>query len=296
MPKQVRSLSIYRKLIEQTPTVRLLSPPLTTELAARIGFDNFPTPGDTIMPAVVGRATNFNANGREITRRDLPMEKRSRMIHTSWKDWHGQDFHGTQSRSYQAYPRDLIPPPNEDLIVVRKGADLVVTSRIIGQNEPEAVIVAVINIFLEIFSSFEIVKPDLTDSVTVKRMAWKILPPGQYPFDRAKPEIDEYLKRLTDNDREVITERIRIITRHKPDFIAIGLGGFNDYVVFGFTDRQRYVFESPNAGNATYVFRDDWRSISNLTKREILLGGLQEERLVHNNRWAKAINDLIMRP
>ena len=296
MPKQVRSLSIYRKFIERTPTFRLLSPPLTTELAARIGFDKFPTVGDTIMPAVVGRATNFNANGREIPRRDLPMEKHSRMIHTSWKDWHGQNFHGTRSQSYQAYPRDLIPPPNENLTMIQKGADLVATSRVIGQNEPEADIVAVINIFLEIFSSLEIVQPDLTNPVTIRRMAWKILPPGEYPFDRAKREIDEYLKRLSNNDREVITERMRIITRHNPDFVAIGLGGFNDYVVFGFTDRQRYVFESPNSGNATYVFRNDWQSISILTKREILLGGLQEERLIHNNRWAKAINDLIMRP
>lgn len=293
MPRQVRTLSIYRKLIERLPEFCLVSPPLTEALAARVGFNVFPTAGDAVLPAAVGRATSFNAHGKEVVRRDLPMETHSRMIHTSWQDWHGQTHYGVQYRDYEAYPRELVPPPGEALTAIQKDGNLVAVSRVIRRDELESDIVVVLNVFLELFPSFEIVQPDLTAPVLVRRVNWKILPPGQYPFDRARRELDDYLKKLSDDDREVATERIRTITRHSPDFVAVGLGGFSDYVVFGFTDRRRYVLESPHTGNATYVFRDEWEPISHFTKREILQGNLQEERLVHNSRWPRAIIELI---
>ena len=96
MPKQVRTLSAYRKIIERLPQFRLISPNLTDGLSRRLGFDGIPNPGDSILPTVGGPATAFNAHGKEIIRRDLPMETRSRMINTSWQDWHGQTHHGIQ--------------------------------------------------------------------------------------------------------------------------------------------------------------------------------------------------------
>lgn len=296
MPRQVRTLSIYRKLIERLPEFRLVSSPLTEDVSKKIGFDGIPEAGDSLLPEPLGAATHFNANGKEVVRRDLPMETRSRMIHTSWQDWHGQTHYGTQYRDYEAYPREQIPPPEEYLTAMEKDGHVVAGSRIIRNDEAESDIVNLLNIFLEIFDTFEIVQPDLTAPVQVRQIKWKILPPGQYPFARARQELNEYLSRLTDNDREVATERIRSITRHNPDFVAVGVGGFNDYVVFGFTDKRRFVLESPSIGNATYVFRDDWETISQLSKREILQANLQEERLIHNSRWPIAINEIINKP
>ena len=295
MPKQVRTLSVYRKLIERLPEFRLVSPELTEDLAAKIGFEEYPAPGQEILPLVVGKATSFNSNGRERVRRDLPMETYSRMIHTSWQDWHGKTHTGIQHRDYEAYPRDLVPPPEETLTTMEKDGKLVAASRVIRRDEAEADIVVLLNVFLEIFPAFDIVAPDLSAPLQVRSVKWNILPPGEFPFDRARIELDSYLKKLPEDERAVATERIRAITRHSPDFVAVGIGGFSDYVVFGFTDRQRYVLESPHTGNATYVFRNDWEQISRYTKREILQGELQEERLIHNNRWSRAISDIICR-
>ena len=293
MPKQVRTLSVYRKIIERLPQFRLISPPLTKALATQLGFEDIPTEGDSILPATLGPATTFNARGKEIVRDDLPMETLSKMIYTSWEDWHGHTHFGIQTRDYKAYPRDLIPPPGELLIAMRKNSEMVAVSRVVQQNEPETDIVNLLNIFLEAFPTFEIVQPDLTTPIQVRRINWKILPQGQYPFERAKIALHDYLQSLPENERAPAAERIKVITRHNPDFIAVGLGGFSDYVVFGFTDRRRYVFESPNSGNATYVFRNDWESISHLSKREILLDNLQEARIIHNSRWYRAVNDAI---
>lgn len=296
MPKYVKTLSIYRKIIERLLEFRLVSPPLTDRLARTLGFDSTPSEGDSILPASIGRATNFNAHGKEIIRRDLPMETRSCMINTSWKDWHGQTHHGVQTRDYEAYPRDMIPPPGELLTATNRNGQIVAASRIIQREEPETDIVNLLNLFLECFPSFEIVRPDLTEPTEIRKVNWKILPAGQYPFERARQALDEYLQRLPENDRATATERIRAITRHNPNFVAVGAGGFSDYVVFGFTNKRRYILESPNTGNATYTFRNEWQEISQLSKREILEGNLQEARLVHNNRWYVSISDIINRP
>lgn len=295
MAKQLRTLSVYRKLIERQSEFRLVSPPLTEQLAEKLGFDGIPSEGDSILPIAIGPATRFNAHGKEIIRRDLPMETRSRMIHTSWQDWHGQTHYGTQTRDYEAYPRELIPPPEEFLTVMRKGDQIVAASRVISRDEDEPSIVNMLNVFLECFPSFEIVQPDLTEPTQIRKLNWKILPPGQYPFERARSALEDYLRRLSEDDRATATERIRAITRHGPDFVAVGVGGFSDYVVFGFTERRRYVLESPNTGNATYIFKDDWESISRLSKREILLENRQEARLIHNTRWHRAVGEVIAR-
>jgi hypothetical protein len=57
--------------------------------------------------------------------------------------------------------------------------------------------------------------------------------------------------------------------------------GFNGYIVFGYADLGLFVLESLEHGNATYVFGQDWEQLSALTKKEILHGGLQEERIIH---------------
>lgn len=295
MPTQVRTLSVYRKIIERLPEFRLVSPHLTDHLARGIGFDGVPEVGDSILPIANGAATAFNAHGKEIVRRDLPMETRSRMINTSWQDWHGQTHHGIQTRDYEAYPRELIPPPEEFLTGTRKDGHIVAASRIISRDEDESDIVNILNVFLECFPSFEIVRPDLTEPTEVRKLHWRILPQGQYPFERARQALEDYLQRLSEDERATATERIRAITRHSPDFVAVGVGGFSDYVVFGFTGRRRYVLESPNTGNATYIFRNEWEEISHLSKREILQGHLQEDRLIHNARWHRAVSEAIGR-
>lgn len=296
MPKQVRSLSVYRKIIERLPEFRLVSPPLTDRDARALGFDGIPREGESIVPLVNGPATRFNAHGREIVRRDLPMETRSRMINTSWQDWHGQKHYGTQIRDYEAYPRDLIPPPGEFITAMRRDGQIIAGSRVLRRNDDEGEIVNLMNVFLECFPGFEIVQPDLTAPTEVRKISWKILPRGQYPFERAKEALDEYLKRLSEDERATATERIREITRQNPDFVAVGLGGFSDYVVFGFTERRRFVLESPNTGNATYVFRNRWEDVSRMNKREILQDNLQEARIVHNAGWYTAIRNIITSP
>ncbi|WP_171956522.1 hypothetical protein [Stenotrophomonas maltophilia] len=295
MPKQVRGLSVYRSTIERLPQFRLLSGPLTDDQAATLGFDSVPLAGASIVPSAEGPATLFNARGKEIIRRDLPMITKSQSINTSWKDWHGHTHHGSQTRSYEAFPREHIAPPGEFLTAVATDSGIAMATRVIDRTEPEEIIANLLNIYLECFPRFEIVDPNLAVPVRVQKINWRILPPGLFPFDRAMQALDGYLGRLTDADRVVAKQRIRTITRHEPDFMAVGLGGFSEYIVFGFTRRQRYVFESPETGNATYIFRNEWEEVSQLSKRQILQEQLQEARIIHTSRWAIEVSEAIQR-
>jgi hypothetical protein len=291
----LRTLSVYRTAIERLGSFRIVSPIGTIPLAGRIGFDGMPNEGDSIVPLAIGPATSFNANGRVVVRSDLPKETQSRMIWTSWNDWHGQRHDGMQIRDYEVYPREIIAPPGEQLVVLRRGDQLVAASREMSAETPEVEVVNVLNVFLEIFGEIENTPPGLMapPDLRVRQLKWRILPPGHFPFERAMDSLEKYIEGLPEADQRVAVERIREITRFRPDFLAVGLGGFSDYVVFGFAERRRYILESPHLGNATYIFRDDWERLAALTKQEILVGNLQENRLIHNHRWAQALREAV---
>lgn len=297
-PKSVRSLSIYESTIQRLGTFRVVhAMPTDPKALDALGFDSAPTEGESLIPYPVGPVSAFNANGREIIRRDLPKVSQSRMVWSTWNDWHGNPHSGMQIRSQQVYQKELVPPPEEYITVMRGESGPVLASRALSKTvDDEEKMIHVINLFLEIFGNLEITSVDLksAQSLVVKRLNWRILPPGEFPFERAKKELAEYLDRVEENVRPVVQSRIRSVTQYKPDFVAVGVGGFREYVVFGFQSKGIYVLESPTLGNATYVFKNNWAEVSALSKKEILNGALHEARLIHNNRWTGALRQAII--
>ena len=296
-PKSVRSLSIYEQTIERLGDFKVVHRlPTDLEKLRELGFDGAPTEGDSIIPSPVGRVSTFNANGREITRKDLPKVSQSRMVWATTRDWHGNPHSGMQIRSQPVYQRDLINPPEEYLTVMQGESGPILASRTMSNAvDEEDNIIHVINLFLELFGGLEITSVDLKSakSLAVKRLNWRVLPPGNFPFERAKKDLAEFLDRVEENVRPVVQSRIKSVTQYKPDFVAVGVGGFREYVVFGFQSKEIYVLESPTLGNATYVFKNNWNEVSALSKKEILDGALHEARLIHNHRWTGALRQAI---
>lgn len=296
-PKSVRSLSIYEATIQRLGSFRIAHalPSTPAELLA-LGFDEHPAEGKSLIPIPVGPFSTFNANGREIVRRDLPKVSQSRMVWSTWNDWHGNPHSGMQIRSQNVYQKELVPPPEEYLTVMQGEAGLVLASRVLARTvDDESKLVHVINLFLELFGDLKITSADLkaNQSLAVKRLNWRVLPPGEYPFERAKRELNQFLSQVDESVRPVVESRIMSVTQYKPDFVAVGVGGFREYVVFGFQSKNIYVLESPTLGNATYVFKNNWTAVSALSKKEILEGALHEARLVHNHRWTGLLRQAI---
>lgn len=293
--KSIRSLSKYIPQIGNGKPFRIgISVNGLESRLEELGFQVPLEAGVSILPAVVGKVSEFNAHGRDIIRKDLAKVTKSRMIHTTTYDWHGNPHTGFQYRDYESYPREHIDGPEEEIVLLQKGGSLIASSNeITVSSSDDARALHVVNLFLECFGECELLDKDIAPIIKVRKLNWKILPPGEYPWDKAKTHVKEFTSRLKDSERHVIEYRIKHITQHEPDFIAFGTGGFDGYFVFGFTKADLFVFESSHLDNATYILKSDWQALSCLTKKEILATELHHQRLIHTNSWPRMLRSVL---
>lgn len=297
----IRVLSeIFKKQLHSLGTARIAVAisEIPEGMAEKIGFSKL-VDGQSVLPSIVGRVSEFNANGKTIIRKDLPKEKQYFHMNASHRDWAGNIHTSVQSRSMMVYPRELLPPPSEYLTIANGPKGLTITSRAFKfgdspESEVDSSIVHLINLFSEIFQTFEFVGEDLVaPAAKIIKVNWKVLPAGIYPFKRIMGELTDLTHSLDENARPVIAHRLKAISDFSPDFMAVGSGGFSDYVVLGFTKKGLFILESPKLGNATYAFLNGWEEFSQLTKREILTDQHHHARLVHNLKWNASLRQLI---
>lgn len=248
--------------------------------------------GNAVIPNIIGPVTRFNLIGKDIILKDKPKESRlfSRAFHCV--DWHGNDHYGICFQTRQCYPRRHIEGPMEELLITKE----YIISRRIRTTEGES-LKHIINLFLETFGYCEILNKnaETIDLPTkVNRVNWTILPPGKYPWKKSKVKLAEYFEKVPKKKRAVVESRHKEIAEISPDFLAIGENSFNGYVVYGYNSKNLYIFEANEANNATYIFRDSWENVSQLTKKEIIEGEKCYRRLVHNENWIENIRGLLL--
>ncbi|UUM31792.1 hypothetical protein [Vibrio japonicus] len=267
------------------------------EILSLIGFDDYLQDGLQLVPAQIGKYTSFNADGKEVVRKDLPLQPEPVSFHTSWKDGHGNEHSGTCTRMVDKYPRDYIDAPMEKLTLVESGDSFYVTTREIGlASIKQEDLVHLSNVMLEIFGQFQVVDAKKNDytTLTIKEIGWDILPKGAYPWSKLKPLIGEVIeKKAKSTQQPVVEDRMKTITNFNPDFVAVGRAGFSGYFVYGFENKGIYILESIYLDNATYVFGDDWEKLSKLTKNEIINGAEEHERIIHDKRWGQYIRQIL---
>jgi hypothetical protein len=262
----------------------------------KVGFPEQVSAGESLVPAPVGAVSEFNAHGRDLVRRDLPKQPKSYMVHTTWNDWHGHSHSGIQNRTVDAFPVEHVSAPEEPLTIAGKDGKFHVVSKVLKFSEENTSLnLHIINLFLEVFSHCSILGSDISviELPELKRLSWQLLPPGEYPWSKAKDHVRRVTESLPNEKKGVIEHRLKKIAEYRPDFMAIGQGGFSGYFVLGFTKMNLTIFESIHLGNATYVFSNDWEALSMLTKKEILEGNLQTERLIHDSRWEDKLRRLL---
>lgn len=261
------------------------------------GFTGSLAVGERVLPAIFGPISRFNAEGKDKVRRDLPKETAYRQQEWHWTQWDGTENSKIVDVPYPRYPREPIPPPSKELQIIKNArGDKVVASELFKYSAGrEAEIIHTINLFLEIFGECDVLREDLVPVVptAIRRLNWKILPQGKYPWDKLRRHVQPILDRAKKGKVPIIEARLSTIAKENPEFVAIGEGGFNGYMVFGFPDKKLYVLESAYYGNATYVFDKNWEELSKMTKAEILNGNLQKDRIIHREAWTEAIDKLL---
>lgn len=297
--KRIRKLNPYKNLLPATSDAHIAFIGVTDVNLKRAGFLDEAVDGTTILPNRVGRNTLFNAEGKNIIRRDMPMETAYRTVEWHWNEWYGQD---TIERSdfrdvpYKRYPREYVAPPAMEITLFRDddGTQTVISGSIDNWRQNESLLIHTINVFLELFGECVILDDEKSQVLptNIQRVNWKLLPKGEYPFSRIKQELQPILSIVKKGNRSFVDKRLERLNGFEPAYTVIGIGGFSGYVVMAYPDRNLYVLESLLYGNATYVLDKDWEAVSKLTKADILNQSLHKDRIIHHSNWFGKVKDL----
>ncbi|WP_089159010.1 hypothetical protein [Caballeronia sordidicola] len=269
-----------------------------------LGFSSPLVVGERLLPPARGAASRRNANGFDIVHRDQPKETAYRQISWTYNQRHGKrEVEVTEVKDvpYFRYPRTKVPPYSIEFVVSADpgGAHCIVAGPFKRTDTQNAAATNTANMLFEQFGSFEVLDTSLSPSVDVpvRRLNWKLMPAGKNPWKSAWPSLETVIEKGRGKSREVVAARFKEVGRYHPEFIAIGLGGFDDYVVFGFPSIGICVLESRFTNNATYVLAHaNWEVISQMTKAEILSESAHEDRLIHDRNWFDALAASLARP
>jgi hypothetical protein len=279
------------------------------DVQAKLAVSGFSVPlrkGERLLPPTSkGPASRRNANGYEIIHRNRPMEVAYRQISWTWTEFHGRDNRVERTEvkevPYRRYPRTKVAPYSIELQICA-GADgtyIVVAGPFLVSDSLDAAATNTANMLIEQIGAYEVLDDGFTAtaSAPIRRLNWHLLPPGQNPWQSARAAVDRVVEQVGERTRRVINARFEAVGGYNPQFVAIGLGGFEGYVVFGFPRVGFCVLESRQVNNATYVLREsDWEAVSQLSKAEILSESAHRARLVHRNGWFDELASLLAPP
>lgn len=302
--KSIRNITSYISHIKSGSKIIIgITDPLRfSKTLKRLGFLEPYKEGQCILPAPLGNVSRYNAEGKIIRHKDLPMETAYRQIDWHWTEWHGPHRVG-QSKivdvPYKRYPRSFIAPPSIELTLSlnAKGVLLLTAPALEKNEENNELLKHVVNLFLEYFGECEFFTENLETilKTTLRRLNWVVLPQGEMPWERLEKEIEPIVKNAPEGNHKILYYRLKTVNALRPDFRAIGKGGFHGYIIHGFTKNKLYVLESMHYGNATYVLGESWEEISKKTKAEILNEKLQKDRIIHRVGWKKKVEEIIKR-
>ena len=156
------------------------------EVLPRVGFTMTLEPGELVLPApVFGARSRFNASGGNLVHRDRPKEEVCHMVEWHWKQWAGggelEDKSDWRDLCRQRYPRTPIPAPSVELqIAINTQFEKIVIGPAIEYTpENRALLLHIINLFLEIFGECEILQENL-EAIWRSRLPELVLRPESF--------------------------------------------------------------------------------------------------------------------
>jgi hypothetical protein len=260
-------------------------------------------PRNIIPSPSQGKHSKRNVNGEIIIRKDLPMENRD----YSWEapNW-GDEYNGTHTidMTREVYQREFIPPRivsmNIDCQTPTPGlngyAILFQLDETLNKHSQDFLdrLLDLVNILQENIYTCDVNAANLSYQGYLRtiQLAWEILPPG---------ERDQFIQRLAGNNpnpqqSRVIEQRYAFLLSLNPTDLIIGTSGLQRYSGAKITDNL-VVFENIRYGNAIYIMFDDWNTLSQRSRTEILTGnfGNNYDRVVHSDGWEARVRTIIQR-
>lgn len=249
-------------------------------------------------PRSCGVRARRNLDGWQERRKDLAKEPREL---SNWApNWHGSGHH-LVSRTIEAWPVEhhsarmltismaVLESPTREQIPVRYRVDQPLHRDGSGFSKDLAFNLRLLR---EVVGDAHVYDADLTydDFASIQRVDWELLPRGSG---------EQVLKRLAsgrnpdDARMQVAAERIRVLDSLNHDGFIVGAGRFARY--FGAKFGARLVaLENLEYGNALYVFEEDWETLTQLSRNELIKRrDPSVHRIPHVRGWQSVIRQLL---
>ena len=134
--------------------------------------------GKLRIPIGIGNATQFNADGKWVVNRGLPLEERVFEHDYHVVDWHGNDHYGTCYQSKMCFQREYVKPTE---IAFSYEGGVVFSQQLNNCEECHDNIKTAINVALEMFGECEIWdenKAPIIPQIKEVVVPWEILRSG----------------------------------------------------------------------------------------------------------------------
>lgn len=270
------------------------------EITENNGEVDFPK---SIIPnEIQGKHSNWNINGREIKRKDLPLETYYNYVESP--NW-GDSYNGTHTVELpgKRYPIDFIPPRYSELKIELIGKDAskvnysfrITLSEILRKNDDNfnERLLDCLNIIQENTGTCDvgISGTPLNDYLKTHRILWEILPIGS-----REDFVNKLFKgrKYNTEDKQTAEERYDFFDQLKAEELLIGSNGFQRY--FGAKLTQNLVlFENTDYGNALYIMYNNWEELSQKSRVDLLSGryGTDFDRIIHTGNWKSKVKRII---
>ena len=287
--KSIRTLSAFARILgdRNKVYVSIKLDQARIEKLQKVGFPRQLVAAQTLLPKPIGPKTRFNSEGKY----GKYLKNQPKVPYTierlwEWKDWQDNLHSKLVYQHRLKWQREFIKPTGIELTVANLGEQLIVRTALLEVADEQRLIAA-IKIFLELFGDVEFLgEGQVPIFLKLQRLNWELLPQGELPWNADSPLLAQAKKSMNKNKAKVCNHSLSSIERHKPDTVAIGRGGFQGYIVYGFGKLDLFILESMYRNNATYVLDGNWAQISRLSKRDILENKLHQARIIHNESWA----------
>jgi hypothetical protein len=212
-------------------------------------------------PATSGRYSAANLYGMEKIRKDLPkVTKEFGFWAPSW----GSGSYHYVSHDREVYLREFYPPKEVALsveLIEQRGEVSVIKfaiEQVINRRTPnfEQELLYNLNLLQENLGAADVFKSSTTlaDFAATVQVDWKILPPGS--VEDVMAALLQIRASVTAEQRAVMTERVKVLSKLKPEAFIAGTDGFMRY--FGAKFGEDFVvFENVRYGNAIYVMYEN---------------------------------------
>lgn len=256
-----------------------------------------PTNNKRILPSpLLGKISAKNSDGEYVPNKNREKETAYRAQTWELTAWDGKVHSGTGYVPYQRYPRDFIAPKEFELIIKEQENEKYIC--IYKEFEKSLTfdpdIKFATNLMLEIFGEVDVFSLDtknrIVNNIESERVDWEVLPQGTDIWEKIKNVVEG---KSSTSEITLIKKRIDWLYSKKPTSIKEGIGGYTGYLVFEFEEKNLYVMDSMLYGKATYIFENEWETVSKMTKKEIIENNLAKERVIHNKHWKNKLNEYL---